>query len=173
MDTTTAPIAFGGAAILPSSTTGELATLPFGPELSAAVPSAGNYTLNYAGLILNIYVDGPITNSDSDLCPCGDFNAYLDAEFLFETAPAGECIQLDTQITSGYLATSYPADFSTPPLYVIGASYDAGNSVSSVCNMVKIDSSGSTTTLLSEPIDADQQVACVAQMLSNPRICGS
>ena len=88
---------------------------------------------------MNIYVDGPITNSDSDLCPCGDFNAYLDAEFLFETAPAGECIQLDTQITSGYLAVSYPVDFSTPPLYVIGASYDAGNSVSSVCNMVKID----------------------------------
>jgi hypothetical protein len=173
LDTTATPIAFGGIAILPSSTTGDLATLPFGPELNAAVPSAGNYTLNYAGLTMNIYVDGPITNSNSDLCPCGDFSANLDDEFLFEPAPEGECIQLGTQITSGYLAAIYPAVFSSTPLYLIGASYDARDSVSSVCNMVKIDGSGSITTLLSEPIDADQQVACVAQVLSNPRICGS
>jgi len=173
LNSTTASIAFGGISILPSSIAGDLVTLPFGPELKTAVPSAGTYTLDYDGLNMNIYVDGPITNSDSDLCPCGDFNSYLHAEYLLETAPAGECMQSGNQITSGYLAASYPADFTTPPLYVIGASYDAGDSVSSVCNMVKIDSSGSVTTLVSEPIDADQQVACAAQMLSNPKICGS
>jgi len=170
LDTVAAFTLGGSAPLATTDVTTSALDIPFDSTVAGVVTASGNYALAADGAtVMSVYFKSDVVDPSAGGCPCSTVWAGTLPRW---GSPDTACLEIvgpgsnDVADIAGTVLSD-PNDPSVYPQYPFGASFQPGDPVNSVCQLVQVNGDATTSELVNSRLNETQQADCATLVKAN------